>query len=408
MPPNGELGVIIDLDPYLDLIEAALDIFELAGIIPSPIGLLLSLFAGRPKELATVQVAQRLLTARNPPARIWAIELLRGVTEWDLVISAGPPQSEILGSWFHQFVTSMVAQGVTLDRAREIATAAMSNAAQSGLPIEPELKLALPDQLQMTGPTEYSTLFNTQYTTSTNNGLTIKEALTKAEAYALKKLGLGKMQGIIAAKPIPGLQPQIPPNPDGTCPNGYQLDPTTRFCVLPSVQGGPTPNAPLPGQPEPDGDEVTSTLCAQMAADTAALIAAIQSLTPQSEAPDLTCCANVVAAIATVSQGLLAILQFLPQLIPTGSAPLDPVTCTQLTALVAQLITAGGLNAAQIADAIAAAAGGTPDPNAQLTRIADAMTTGLSDDQAYLDLLKTEQLISYDMHDLLSAELVRQ
>lgn len=113
---------------------------------------------------------------------------------------------------------------------------------------------------------------------------------------------------------------------NGVCPTGYEPDPTDEGCCRPIVTPpGPVPippSQPPVSTPEDEGDEITSTLCAQMAVNTTALISAIEGLSLGSGAtPDPTCCANVVSAIGAVAFQLNAILLALP-------GPTPPATIT--------------------------------------------------------------------------------
>jgi hypothetical protein len=143
------------------------------------------------------------------------------------------------------------------------------------------------------------------------------------------------------------------------CPIGFEPDPNDEGCCRPKPVGPnplPPPPGPNPvGQPEPDGDEITQTLCAQMQANTLALISAISQMSPSGGgATDPTCCANVVAAIGGVAFQLNAILLALPKL--AGGTPLDLTQLvTQLTAIaqsLAAIATAPALDLTPLTTAI--------------------------------------------------------
>src|ERR1700687_355130 len=210
--------------------------------------------------------------------------------------------------------------------------------------------------------------------------------------------------------PPPPLQCQIAgnvPAVNGVCPIGYEPDPNDEgWCRPKSV--GPIPLPPPPGptpvsQPEPDGDEITYTLCAQMQANTLALISAINQLSPTAGgATDPTCCANVVAAIGGVAFQLNAILLALPKL--AGGTPLDLTQLvTQLTAIaqsLAAIATAPALDLTPLTTAINDVAKAIANaPPTDVSGIVKALNT-IADqgdvDQAFLDLMQSQGFITPD------------
>lgn len=96
--------------------------------------------------------------------------------------------------------------------------------------------------------------------------------------------------------------------PPPQCPEGMQWDPIALKCVtIPVI-------TPIP-QNDPEGDEITDTLCAQLDHYTQEIIKAIGDL--KTSAPDdSACCAALTLAIANVSRTLGFILNKLP---PTNS-----------------------------------------------------------------------------------------
>jgi len=405
--PQGNIGPIVSLGwagsqisisegvifiPWLAVITFALDILELAGIIPDPISLLLSLFSGRPREQATIQQASRLMTARNPAARLFGIMLERMVAEWDIVTSEGGSGREILDAATAEFVANLVAQGIAEERAKVILVNALSEAAQSGLPLEPELKQPLAQNLNFNGPQTMATELMTQYEKQIAKGLSINNALQKAEQWVWKNTNLNNLFHLQIGKfivPTPP-PPTLVPGQNGTCPVGYQLDSKTELCTLISTTPPPPPPPPIPpppigGQPDPEGDEITDDLCQQMQANTAALITAIQAI-PQPPAEDPDCCTNVVnalsnvvtvlgsvaSAIAGISgaggvdlSGVVAALQQLVTAVGAipGPAPIDfsPITAA-LNQIAQQLAKGAGVNLKPIVDALNAIFGTIDTP----------------------------------------------
>jgi len=139
----------------------------------------------------------------------------------------------------------------------------------------------------------------------------------------------------------------LPPAPAQVCPPGTHWDPATETCVadtipLPPPIFGPPPPPPPPvaiGQPDPYGDEITQTLCAQMAANAAAIVAAINALSQAQPGPNQDqCCANLVTAIGGIVNMLGLIFNLLSGKLGAPGAPLDLTQIvTELTAMAASL-----------------------------------------------------------------------
>jgi hypothetical protein len=207
------------------------------------------------------------------------------------------------------------------------------------------------------------------------------------------------------------------------CPPGYYFDGATETCMplsgvirIPVVTPVPPPPSPLPppenpppeippilpqpGQPDPEGDEITQTLCAQMAANTAILVSYLQQLVQQQQGGAIStgsCCAEVVAAIAGVTSTLTAILNVLPSLAAPGEAPLDPVTCSQLTALFGQLVTAWNTGNQAIVTAIAGIPGLDPCVCKELTRLNDGDPALLAMVESLIKQMNADGTISSDL-----------
>jgi hypothetical protein len=352
--------LIPEFVPWLNVITTALDILELAGIIPDPISLLLSLFAGRPREQASLLQAQRLMTARNPAARLAGIQLERMVKEWDIVTSEGGSGRQILNSWSAQFEQNMVAQGVTLNRAKQLIVNATSEAAQGGLALEPELLSPLDQALNFNGPPSVAADLLAQYSKAIAAGKSIDDALKAAEQWVFTHENLRLLFGFeigpyIVPAPLP---PSVVPGPGGSCPPSYNLDPNTELCTLaiPVPGAPPTPTTPPGDQSDPDGDEITSTLCQQLGVYTQQLIQAMQGLSSGSSAPDPTCCQQVVTALGNVTTALASIAAAVAG---AAGSPAPPVDLTQviaalqaLTSAVGALAPAGGVDLSPVTAAL--------------------------------------------------------
>jgi len=359
LPPIGSLGdyvslgtsadaqdvtVVLDLNPWLLIITSVLDILELAGIIPDPLTLLLSLFVGRPREQASLEQAGRLMTARNPAARQAGIMLERMVKEWDIVTSEGGSGRAILDSWAHLFVTNLVNQGVATLRAQEILVAATSEAAQSGLPLETELTVPLPQGILFNAPPSLANDFQTQYQNWIAKGETIDQALNLAEQWLWKTAPLADLFKVWLGQYIPPNPPpqEVVPGQNGSCPQGYTLDPTSEMCVLQGTTPTPLPpgGQPISGQPDPDGDEITDDLCAQIQTAAQTIASALQNQPGNQGGGDNgECCQNVVNAITSISTALASILAAIG---PGGAGAAPPVDLTGVVAALDQLVAAVG------------------------------------------------------------------
>ena len=375
LPPVGSLGDYVSLsgssggdvtqilavtNPWLTVIMFALDILELAGIIPDPFALLFSLFSGRPREQASILQAQRLASARNPAARQAGIMLERMVKEWDIVTSEGGSGRAILDAWSHLFTQNLVNQGVTLDRARQILVNATSRAAQEGLALEPELTVPLAQGLTFNAPPDVAADFTAQYQKAIAAGKSIDDALKAAEQWLWRTEGLSKLFKVWIGQWIPLNPPpdQLVPSQGGNCPAGYTLDPKSEMCVLNTTippPGGGGGGGGGTSQPDPEGDEITNDLCGQMAANTAALIDAINSLPTSGGAPaDPACCDNIVNAIGNVATALGSIASAVAS--AAGGAPVDLSGVVdglnRLVAAVGNLTPTGTVDITPIADAL--------------------------------------------------------
>jgi hypothetical protein len=178
-----------------------------------------------------------------------------------------------------------------------------------------------------------------------------------------------------------------------TCPTGYEPDPNDPGCCRPIVPIGPVP-IPPPGSggPDPDGDSITQTLCAQLWAQTAAIVAAINGsgVSGSPGADDSATDALLITALTTLNATLDSFQKFLSNLTngTNGSNP-DPVTCAQLTEQFDRLVKAITDGDASIADALANQPAPAADPNVK--RIADAQE-GFPSDAADVEA-KLDQLL---------------
>ncbi len=310
--------------------------------------------AGRPRDEATEEVVNRLESSPNPAARLWGIELARGLNQFGLVISTSGSGRAILNAWYSQFVANMVAQGVSQTRAQEIGLHAMSTAAQQGAALEPELQAPLAQGLTFNGPQAIADTFLQGIKVWNKQGFTGQELIDKAENYTLKNSTVANLTALRLGQPAPGQQ-TLPTSTtgvyanSGTCQAGFQYEPDTQLCwpIPPPTQ--PTPGCP-PGQhwdpiqlkcvpdtvpppvipppqppgnggPDPEGDELTNTLCAQIQSAADRVVAAVGGTTSgPGGSIDFT---PVINAIEDVVNVLTAISTTLPTLGAPTSPPID-------------------------------------------------------------------------------------
>jgi len=365
----------IDLSPYL---AALLELLEITGIIPDPISGLIGLFSGRPKPEATAQVADWLMRARNPAARIWGIEIARYLVETGAVLSDGHPA--VQAQWYAyrtQFVNNLERQGVTALRASQIADLAYSVGSQGTQPYPPILTKPLPAGYTIGGPQSIEDLYHQGIQQGESLGYSGNRLIHFATQWVLEhatllqlwKIKVGNPQkctgGLVydwptdsCVNPIPHLCPPgthwdadaqacvpdltPPPPPPPQCPPGFQWDPVAQKCV-PML---------IPIVPQDQGDELTEC-CQQTAAALAAIAAAIQSLVGSlgqnpNPGPSSDCCANITAQLSNVVDAIANLTNNLGV-----TVDLAPVA-TALDAINATLAALPGVDPAKL-DAIAAA-----------------------------------------------------
>jgi hypothetical protein len=181
-----------------------------------------------------------------------------------------------------------------------------------------------------------------------------------------------------------------PPLKTTDCPPGTIWDPATETCkalplFVPPIYVPPPPvigPPPITGQPDPEGDEITDNLCAQMWAQTTAIVDAIQQLQLQNGQGGgniSACCASVVIAIGGVTATLSEIFNLLSTRMPAGGGP--PLDLTPIVQQLSLLVTA-----------VASLAGGAVDlgpVTVALDSIRDAIASAPGTDvSAIVDQLK--------------------
>jgi len=397
-------GGNINLGPALQLILVAAGAADWTTLI-DPWGILG--LQGRPRDQATEQVILRLRQARNPAARLWSVELTRGLLQFNLVISTGGSGRTILEAWSSQFVANLVAQGVPLHTAREIAVHAVSREAQAGAPLEAQLTHPLAPGLTFNGPQGVVDTFLKGITYWQKLGKVGADLLTHAQNFTLNHASTLDLTHILIGQPNPE-NPQLPVLPEDTnqCQPGYTYDPKSRLCWPTPVTPPPlcppgqhwdplllqcVPDQLPPPPPDDDGDELTDC-CNKSAAILQQIADAIKAL---SGAGDTECCTNVVAAIAGLNTQLEAIATTLAGF-TGGPAPIVNVAL-DLTTLV---------DAVNKIDADLKSSGSAPvdlsETNAELKAIADKLGASSVDVAGITEQLKQWNLINDIPHDLIT------
>lgn len=322
---------VVDLTPGLQEIMFVVDVLEWLGVIPDPISLLLSLFAGRPREQATAQVIQRLETSPNAAARIWGIELSRLLTEDDIVISSSGGASQILGAIFAQFVSNLVAQGVSQARAGAIGVNALSREAQAGAPLEQELTIPVPPGYFIVGPQTVLDTYNQGLADGTQLGKSGTDLTNYAEKYtyqhvpfwALAKIGFSQTD---PSPPAPTPTPQ-PGSPAGNgLPGPQPPSPSPTPTPGPGGGGQPVLTIPPPPAPDPNGDELTD--CCSLTATYLYWIAQAVSTWGQSNsgATPSPCCTLIAQQLVALTNQVSIAIGLLTSTAPPGGGTFDPST----------------------------------------------------------------------------------
>lgn len=326
LPP--EIPIAIDLTPYLQVLTLIPDVLEWLGVIPDPLQELISLFTGRPREQATEQVIARLYQSPNAAARLWGVELSRLLTQDDIVISSGGGAQTILGAINQQFENNLIAQGVSAQRAGEIAVNAVSRAAQAGAPLEPELQQPLPQGFSITGPQSVLDTYNQGLAQGQQLGKTGTALTNYAERFVYQNAPFSALAQI-----------------------GFSSNPQTAPPPSPVSPGQPDqPVSPAQPTPPPSPTPPATTPCPPFTALPDCLP------TPPAADPDLDEVGNGFAAGNYWSMVLAIYAMNIFEALNAPGTEIDPVTCTQLSGLFSNLTNALALITAQL-QAIASAIG---------------------------------------------------
>jgi hypothetical protein len=413
---EGGVWSISLTNPITAAIMLIFQVLEWLHIIPNPIEALMGLFVGRPRELATVQVIQRLQRSPNAAARLWGIELSKMLTNMDIVISDSSAFGQkMLGLSHRQFVVNLQWQGVSPARAQTIALNAFSREAQAGAPLEPELTKPIDPALSLIGPQSILDHLNHGLQIGESKGLTGIALQRFAERYLYINESVSNLQKTlwVDKSKLPGPQPQPQ---GGQCPPGYVLDLTTETCkpVFPPItptqlcwcwdtqSGQWQPGAP-PGNvlgngggqgsfPPPGDDELGNLgnqLCQCLDQIASAIGGQNVTLPPGQIDP---CCAAIVASMQSIGASLTQVLTLLASNTGGAQPPVDlaPIQAT-LQAIADALNNAPPANSSN-ADKLVSA----------LNAIREAIGKGAAPDlKPIVDALNTANTMNDVPHEIL-------
>ncbi len=353
---GGDWAITLAIPGFGFILQAVmlvLDILEWIGVIPDPIQLLFSLFTGRPREEATVQVIDRLQHAVNPSARLYGVALSRLLTDFGYVISESSVVGQhYLSAAFHQFRVGLANQGVSWARAGAIAVNALSRQAQAGAPLEPELTKPLPANFVFQGDARMLDTYNAGLQRGTTQGLTGQRLQHFAENFAWKHVGVIDLLTAqwIDKNRIPPANTQpttIPPvTPTQLC---WCWNPQTQQWQPDPGQSAITPPPPPPGgggQPslQPGDDELGdlgNQLCACLDQIANAITGQGAPLPGGQIDP---CCASIVASINSIGASLSSLLTLFATGSGSGEPPLDLTPINQTLTAIADALSAAGAN----------------------------------------------------------------
>ena len=372
-------------NPYWAAASAIFEIAQLAGM-PNPLDVMIQAFTGRPKQVATIQIAIRLLNTRNPVSRLWGIEIAQYLKQDDAVLSdSHPAVQKIFGGFRKQFIDGLEKQGVTKIRALEIAHTAYTEAAQAGLKAEPELLRAQPDWLRPYGDPAINQIYDRAVTRLDQKHLTEAQINHRASVDTMRYATLKELASIRWVHwldcPLPQTfdpQTEACRSPLPQCPPGSTWDPQLEKCVPlltpppcpPGTTWNPQTETCEPNTIPPldlEGDEFTDC-CSQTQAALVQVNTNLQTIINQGSgsggSSDAQCCAEITAQLADIVSTLAAI---------ANKSALVEVDFSQLIPPLAE----AAVELACICTALEAWAGGAPLNLESIVASLDRVAAGL-------------------------------
>lgn len=198
----SDLVILYDIYEIVQAILLGLDtipVLDIISLIVQIVLQILPMFAGRPREQATLWCANNLLSSPNPASVLAGTLVARMFSQWNVVISESGPGEHLVASVVRQFVQNLVNQGIAEHRAREIVLQQYTQGANSQHFLMPELEHGLKQPLQVYGPQGLQTWMKEIEAHLVAQGQTQKEAgghayqrvLRDGHIVWLQRIGLG-------------------------------------------------------------------------------------------------------------------------------------------------------------------------------------------------------------------------
>ena len=125
---------------------------------------LIQAFQGKPRELATITVAQRFMHSKNRVGQIAGQEILRLLHDQGIVLSSSDAASQRKIGWIRaQLHSNLMAQGLTLKQAVNVVDEVMDHTDSANQALPPPLDQKMPDDFKLFGPPQLNFDYQYQY-----------------------------------------------------------------------------------------------------------------------------------------------------------------------------------------------------------------------------------------------------
>lgn len=185
--PTGD--AITGFDAALDALEIALAILaespipllDVIALIVDIILEILPFFAGKPRELSTLTVAQRLMHSQNFAVGLLGAEFMRLLRDENIVLSSSDHASQEKLGWSRvQAYTNLVNQGLDHAKAKSLIDGVILQTSSATQPLPKELHQRMDSKQHLWGSQRVLDHYNAQYNKWLQQGKTIEEATKKA------------------------------------------------------------------------------------------------------------------------------------------------------------------------------------------------------------------------------------
>lgn len=185
--PTGD--AITGFDAALDALEIALaimaespiPILDVIALILDIILEILPFFSGKPRELSTLTVAQRLMHSQNFAVGLLGAEFMRLLRDENIVLSSSDASSQEKLGWSRvQCYTNLVNQGLDHAKAKKLVDDVILQTSSATQPLPKELHQRMDPKQQLWGSQRVLDHYNAQYNKALQQGKTIDEATKKA------------------------------------------------------------------------------------------------------------------------------------------------------------------------------------------------------------------------------------